>query len=581
MNEQTDSDIESIAQDPAVAKLLKSAKQRDRITFEEAFSSLPDYITNSDRLEDVLRLFVQQKITIEHAATADDGQPTISLQGQLQESSDDPIRLYLREIGKESLLDTEQEITLAMEMERGHQVMCAAISRSAIIISDLYRLHRVFKKGAGGGTGAKGRKKNSTYAEHTPLDLKRFSRLYRDVLKIHNTDIVDYIEEKQKTARIFEEFKEKHALLARSEELREKLTIATLVADEVLYYAELFQNARRILNEVLVRIRGTLTLLRLNSFADFSQLVTDFDSMEKRSQIEKTLSIPAANISEYIEQLAQSYTTVEEHEYRYELANTDIIQIADEIAHGKELFQRSKDKLVKANLRLVISIAKKYTNRGLHFFDLVQEGNIGLIKAVEKFEYRRGFKFSTYATWWIRQAITRSISDQARTIRVPVHMIEQINKVNRESRQLMQSLGREPTDEEVADALGWTFERVKSVRKVAREPVSLETPIGEDDDSLLSDIIEDKDIESPLSRTAFKVLGNQLHNILSDLPDREQEVIRLRFGLEDGYQLTLEEVGLHFNVTRERIRQIEAKALRRLQHPKSRQILQDHLDNSE
>lgn len=527
-----------------------------------------------------MRLFVQRKITIEHAATDDDDQPTISLQGQLQESSDDPIRLYLREIGKESLLDTEQEVALAMEMERGHQIMCSAISRSAIIISDLYRLHCVFKK-ATSGPSTKGRKKNAAHAEHTPLDFKRFSRLYRDVLKVYNAEIVSYAEEKQKTARIFEEFKKQDQLLIQSKELREQLADPVLVADEVLYYVELFQNARRILNEALVRIQGTLTLLQIRSLAEFSQFIADFGSSEKRSQIETKLSIPATNISEYIEQLEQSYATVEDHEYRYELANKEIIQIADEVAHGKELFQRAKDKLVKANLRLVISIAKKYTNRGLHFFDLVQEGNIGLIKAVEKFEYRRGFKFSTYATWWIRQAITRSISDQARTIRVPVHMIEQINKVNRESRQLMQALGREPTDGEIADALGWAFERVKSVRKVAREPVSLETPIGEDDDSLLSDIIEDKDIESPLSRTAFKVLGNQLHNILSDLPDREQEVIRLRFGLEDGYQLTLEEVGLHFNVTRERIRQIEAKALRRLQHPKSRQILQDHLDSNE
>ena len=285
--------------------------------------------------------------------------------------------------------------------------------------------------------------------------------------------------------------------------------------------------------------------------------------------------IDVETIKDLIKELQLTEKKLRNIESDFECSTTKVIEDVKNIQYGQRILKFAKDRLIKANLRLVVSIAKKYTNRGLQFFDLVQEGNIGLIKAVEKFEYAKGFKFSTYATWWIRQAITRSISDQARTIRVPVHMIEQINKVVRVSRVLMQSLGREPTDKEIADELQWPESKVKTVKSVAREPISLETPVGEEEDSVLSDFIEDKDAENPANQTAYKLLQDKIRELLSGLPEREQEVLRMRFGLDDGYALTLEEVGLYFDVTRERIRQIEAKALRRLRHPKRSRQLKD------
>jgi RNA polymerase primary sigma factor len=573
--------------DPAIAKLLEYAKSKKSISYDELADFLPEHILNTDKIDSVLALLESNNIKLEEEEVQieeenereppkeDNREKKRLVYNDKDSSVDDPIRLYLREIGKENLLTAEQEVELSKLMEEGETIIKTIIKKSGMIIPEFYSVaQRAFSKKDPKDLNLPKKDITEYMAER-----RRLNQFYRDILKDVLPDLKQYMELKKNVIAHGGTVIEDEEIQTLRKTLLEQLKDTEIHQEEINSFSEKFIQAAKKIRKYKKEQDRIEKRLRISSTRELRSLGRGLTIKGDRERLEAELMMTSDEIKEKIRQIQVTEKKLKELEIAFENNIEEIISMAKEISRGRTMMKNAKDRLIKANLRLVVSIAKKYTNRGLHFFDLVQEGNIGLIKAVEKFEYRKGYKFSTYATWWIRQAITRSISDQARTIRVPVHMIEQINKVVREQRQLMQVLGREPMDDEIAERLGWTVQRVKSVKNVAREPISLETPIGEEEDSLLGDFIEDKDVENPSNQTAFKLLQEQLRSVLATLPPREQEVLRMRFGLDDGYSLTLEEVGLYFNVTRERIRQIEAKALRRLRHPKRSRKLKDYLDH--
>lgn len=495
-------------------------------------------------------------------------------------NNDDPIRIYLKEIGKVNLLTHDDEVEFSKKIEAGESEIEGIVLNTHLVVGEVLTTIKNVHSGR--------------VSIHEILEPPR----------IYNVST----HEKRKLERKYKSFEKEYVVLAekylsldkRIKKITTKKTIQNLTKEQdeikdsivkLLYKVRLNRmEIDRIAEKLkfylhrINQIEEYFGKLKKRYYKDIEDFENYYKEIEKGNKEIFIRLVDEFNINpDAIEAVITSF-----HNSQVRLADIyDEVRVDKEtltewvrkIDSARRHIARAKDHIVKANLRLVIAIAKKYVNRGLHFFDLVQEGNIGLIKAVDKFEYKKGYKFSTYATWWIRQAITRSISDQARTIRVPVHMIEQINKVTRVLRQYMQQYGREPSIQEIAKALGWPESRVKQVRNVAKDPVSLNAPIGDEEDTILGELIEDKEFESPQNITTFKILQKQIGSILGNLPQREQKVIRMRFGLDDGYSHTLEEVGYVFKVTRERIRQIEAKAIRRLKATSKKRKLKDFLDS--
>ena len=589
--------------------LIGKGKEQGYLTYHEVNDHLPDDIVDPEQIEDIINMINDMGIQVHETAPDQDILMTDSTDGPDEDAAaeaaaalvsvenefgrtTDPVRMYMREMGTVDLLTREGEIKIAKRIERGINQVLIALTHYPVTIewllvsyqdveSELRKLSDIIvgftdkEEYPDAGippavTAAKTNNSDDDDDEPTGPDpeevrvhIKAIDNSYQKLLKA----IKRYGKDHKKTVALQAEMTEHFMDLKLAPKFIEKLTVGVrILIDQV-------RSTERSIMKLCIK---EAKMPRKDFISSFPGNEINPDWIVDLAKSKKTYAKDLMKIQDEVIHLQKKLAIAFDNNL---LTITEVKEINRKVSTGEAKARRAKKEMVEANLRLVISIAKKYTNRGLLFLDLIQEGNIGLMKAVDKFEYRRGYKFSTYATWWIRQAITRSIADQARTIRIPVHMIETINKLNRISRQILQELGREPTPEELSEKMEMPEDKVRKVLKIAKEPISMETPIGDDDDSHLGDFIEDHNTQMPSDSAGFEGLRRATHDALVGLTPREAKVLRMRFGINMNTDHTLEEVGKQFDVTRERIRQIEAKALRKLRHPSRSEQLKTFLDS--